>query len=458
MSDDKPRNVGPRNLEAEAAILGSILLDQNSRMFDRIRSVVRADDFFDATHRTFFEVFERLSDRGVEFDPVVVKTYVGKKVAEPEKKIAELLDAVPSSAHAEDYAAVVRDLADRRRLAGTLEDLRALPMALDVVTPTSSAVETMLDAEAEAFEPEKATSFSEDVQAAVASYDRPALRLSWGLAGLDAIMSGTPPGSVNIIAARPGGGKTTFALEITRAVARTGRRVDFIGLEMGRDELLPIMLCAEAKIDNDAWTRRTVKDFEMSRVIDAANLLHGLPVHLHDPDSMSLSAFRSIAFRRAALGSNLIVLDYVQLLEGDENLPRYEQFAQMTRTIKKTARRIAKRGYDCRFLVLAQMNREIEKAKRRKPQLSDLRESGTLEQDADAVLFIHPIPNDAARPHAPIDVEVIVAKHRSGRTGTAMFRWDKACRYYTDLLGTARTSTPASPSSPPIDPKTEEEF
>lgn len=458
MSDDRPRNVGPRNLEAEACVIGAILLDQNSKMFDRVRSIVRAEDFFDLTHRTFFEVFERLSDRGVDFDPVVVKAYLGKKIAEPEKKIVELFDTVPSSAHAEDYATVVRDLADRRRLAGTLTELHELPAALDVETPTSSAVERLLDAEAEAFEPEKKTTFADDVQAAVASYDRPAMRLPWGLPGLDAIMSGTPPGSVNILAARPGGGKTTFALEVTRAVARAGKRVDFIGLEMGRDELLPIMLCAEAKIDNDSWTRRTVKDFEMSRVIDAANLLHGLPVHLHDPDSMSLSAFRSIAFRRAALGSNLIVLDYVQLLEGDENLPRYEQFAQMTRTIKKTARRIARRGYDCRFLVLAQMNREIEKAKRRKPQLSDLRESGTLEQDADAVLFIHPIPNDAARPHAPIDVEVIVAKHRSGRTGTAMFRWDKGCRFYTDLLGSSRPAAPASPSSPPIDDATENEF
>lgn len=445
----------PNNVDAEQSVIGSALLwtgEGAAQTLDRVRAIVRAEDFYRREHRILWEALCRLVDRGIAPDVVTIRAYVAGKDATTDfgEALVACMEAVPSSAHAEDYARIVRDQSDRRRAISALHELFHEPYKVGgEKSVTAAIVDRALELEADALDDDSPEGFDAIVTRAVTDYSEPSRRLATGLKGLDSIISGWPPGSFNVLAARPGGGKTTFALELMRAQGRAGVPVAMASLEMGRDELAPVMLCAEARIDSEKWTRRTLESFDIKPIEDAAAKLSTMPISIFDPDGMSLRDFRAWAHRRASQGCRLLVLDYIQLLEGDDDRKtRYEQYAQITREIKRTARRLVRRGYDTRLLVLSQLNREIEKAKRRKPQLSDLRESGTLEQDADSVYFLHPIERDKGETGKVVDVELIIAKHRSGRTGTASFRWDKAARYYTDLLGRPQPRNGANGAKP----------
>ena len=426
-----------RDLDAERALLGALIIGGQSdavQPLDAVRSIVRGPDFFDDRHRTIFEAICRIADRGADLDPITLASYVARRVDDPKSLIVELMEAEYTVTHVESYAGRVRDHSDRR---GLIEEMRAIeplvadPMKKNVV---GKATDMMLDFEARAFVPDRAETFGDDLLEVVGDYDKPSKRLLFGIDGIDQIMNGTPPGSLNLLAARPGGGKTTFAQKMATHFAEAGHTVDYVSLEMDREQLIPSFICARAGLDSDKWDRRRVTPAEMSKVMEACGWLQKLDIRIHDPHSMTLDEFRSWAHRRASKGSRAIILDYLQLLEGDTSRPRYEQFAEISRVLKKTARRIAARGYDCRLFVLSQMNRDIEKAKKRKPQPSDLRESGTLEQDADSITFLHSLEREGVK-EVIVNVEVIIAKHRSGKTGSAIFEWNKATRSYRDRAG-----------------------
>lgn len=416
--------------EAEQALVGSIMLDPEGHALSKVRTFVAPDHFATSAGKIYAAACS-LHDKGLEIDAVILRAYCN---APGSYDFTELLiscmETVPSAAHAETYARIVRRYADIRALSSKLHRLQEVPLEPGREDPTAEVVEEIIALQAETFSPGDAV-FRDVVAQALDEYSTPDRRLSSGMTSLDAILK-TSPGSVTTLAARPGCGKTTFALNYGVECAKLGAPVEMLSLEMGKEELVPIALCSQAEIRFDRWLARTMTEHEFRRLGGAIDVFKSLPMTFHDPEGMKISEFTAWAMRAAAKGAKLLIVDYLQLLEGNPRLTRYEQVSEMTRSVKKTMRRIAKRGYDCRLLQLSQMNRDIEKAEKRKPKLSDLRESGSLEQDSDNVVFLHAPPKDDPGPSHVVEVEVIVAKQRNGPDGSTLFHWHKPTRQFVD--------------------------
>lgn len=417
----------------ELSLVGSVLLD--ATVVAACRPIVRHEDFRHPTTAQVWRVIERLYDLQDGIDAVTIQAYLSGVEGITDFLIS-CADAVPTARHAESYAEAIRKAADGRRLGVTLGELRESTKDPQIDNHTAEAVDRLLELEADAYARDKTPTFGKALTEAMAAYDLPSQNLPLGVDGIDWLMKGTPPGSVIVMAGRPGTGKTTLAMTIAVQSASMGIHVEVIPLEMSRSQLMVTAICAAAEINTEKWRERQVSDFEFGRAFEACERLRNIPLRVRDIDSLSTRQLRSIAQRSAVKGTHLMIIDYLQLVDGDPRQTRFDQIATLTRMLKNTARRIARRGSNFRFLVLSQMNRDIEKGKKRKPLLSDLRENGSIEQDADAVIFLHLGEGDA-NPEAT-DVEVIVAKHRYGRTGSVLQSWNKTTGSYRDMSGYRR--------------------
>ena len=421
--------------EVELALVGSILLDPRSLL--AVRSIVGPEHFRSSHAAKAFRASCRLWDRGAGIDPVVLRAYLGSS-PDTTEFLLEAADAVPTAGHAAEYAEAIRLLADRASLNSGLREILDATKARPLHSSTAEAVDDVLKLEADAYRKGGSESFADEIRSAFDDYERPTARLAWGSGGLDRIMQGTEPGSLTTIAARPGGGKTHFTLDLVRKFAAASGPVEFLSLEMPKDQIVPLLLCGHAGIHSMAWRLRRIRDEEFGKLLESVDTLQALPIALGYETKMTAKGFRSWAHRAAIKGARLIVLDYLQLVTSTEKgLPRNEQIAQATRTIKLTMNSLASRGFNIRAVICSQLNREIEKEKKRKPTFADLKESGSIEQDSDNVIFLHVASSNPT--DAVVDLEVIVAKHRSGGTGTATYRWDKSTGVFGDLFGGFKT-------------------
>ncbi|HEY4507408.1 MAG TPA: replicative DNA helicase [Candidatus Paceibacterota bacterium] len=453
MAASKGMKVPPQSLDSERALLGALLLRPEA-VHDAIESV-GMESFYGERHRVIFTAMLELAQRGQPLDLVSVSGRLRElgmlEAAGGPGYLAELAEAVPSPSNAQHYAETVQRKYAARNLIRAAEDV--LAQAYD----ESSDLEVLLDrAEKRIFEatnPQRSGANLREMRSIVpgAIEQIQARReqggglrgVSTGFKNLDHKLSGLQPSDLIILAARPSMGKTSLALDIARHVG-IGMQLPVVifSLEMSSQQLADRMLAAEAKVDS--WKLRTGKhldDHEEQSLVEAASKLSEAPIFVDERPMLTAISIRSAARRlKAERGLGLIVVDYLQLL-APVNSRGYDSMVQQVTEISRALKGIA-RELDVPVLALSQLSRKVED-RGGKPRLSDLRDSGSIEQDADVVIFIHredKYKDDSDRPGI---AQIMIEKHRNGPTGVIDLHFDEKHASFVEVDHTYATSIDA---------------
>ena len=414
----------PQNRDAERCVLGSMLRDNG--VIGDVLQIVRSENFYADAHQKTFNGITKLYDKGHPVDLVMLAELLKEQNHIEDiggyAYLAELWDAAPTAANAEYYARIVRDYAIVRHLIhASTEVLRdAYDMAMPADELLDSAERKILDIAQMGFIGQTYT-----LQEAVAkAYDRIDIRqqrgemsmsgIATGFVDLDDKTAGLQNSELIILAARPSVGKTAMALNIARHVAVDCEEpVFFVSLEQSRIELAERLLCSQARVDSHNLRKGRLSSQDMQKLINAGGLLKDTKLFIDDSPGQGMLRIAANA-RRLKLrhGIKLVVVDYLQLIEPDNRRDnRQEQVANISRRLKFLARDL-----QIPVMALAQLNRSLEDRQGNKPRLSDLRESGSIEQDADTVILMHRPELYEPGQHEGV-IELIIAKQRNGPTG-----------------------------------------
>lgn len=422
--------VSPHSLEAERAVLGGIFVDPD-RYFD-VADLLAPADFFRAEHGYVFSTFRELAEKGQAIDPLIVRERLkakGQLDAVNDAYLFSLMDGMPRASNVAAYGVVVREKADRRRLI-----LVANKILTEISVDEEHEVRVLVDrAEQAIFEIgqknvrrdfiDAAQLVSECFQSVQRLVDerKGVTGVSTGFMDFDELTRGFQRGTLSLIAARPSMGKTAFALNIAYQAAVAEQQVGFFSLEMSRDELFLRLLTSVARIDGHRLQGGYVSQADYARISQAIEQIAESYLHIDDTPVMTILDIRGKARRlKAKRGLSLIVLDYLQLMQLPKAENRNIAVADVSRGLKLLAREL-----DVPVVALSQLSRDTERRSDKRPMLSDLRDSGALEQDADLVVFIHrPEVYSATDDNAGL-AEIIIAKHRNGPIGSVKLRWSK---------------------------------
>jgi replicative DNA helicase len=434
----------PHNLDAEKSVLGSILLDND--VFATIEGTLVVEHFYKEGHRKVFRAMERLFRRGEPTD-LVTLTEELRQSGDLESVgsvpyLIGLADSVPTSAYAESYAKIVREKA-------TLRDLiTASGRIMQTAYEGAAPLEQVLDeAEAAIFDlaTSKRRAYFEGMPHLVQETFQhinelftnpdPVSGLRTGFKELDQLTAGLQPSSLNVLAARPSMGKTAFALSILlHAALREKTTVGVFSLEMSGVQLVTRMLCSEARVDMSRVRNGQLSDRDFQRLADTAGRMSEARVFIDDNADLTVMELRSRARRLVAEHDvGLIVVDYLQLMSGSgpgarnsEN--RQQEISNISRGMKALAREL-----DIPILVLSQLSRAVETRPNKRPMLSDLRESGAIEQDADLVMFIYRDEYYDKHSEKQGIAEIIIGKQRNGPVGSLELQFHNAHVRFNDL-------------------------
>ena len=414
----------PHNLEAEKCVLGAVLIHNDA--FNHAAELLDSRDFYRDAHRRIFDKMIVLSDRNEVIDLVTLKEELGRasdldKVGGP-AYIAALVDGVPKSTNVEYYARIVKEKAT----------LRSLIHASNKILATAYRAET--DADIQLDEAERAifeiaddrieTGFVPLSDLVPASFERierlqetkgDLTGVPTGFTDLDALTSGLQPAELVIVAARPAMGKTSLALNIAQHVGtKTNMTIGLFSLEMSKEQLFLRMLTSEARINAHQFRTGLLGEQDYSRLSHSLEALSGAGVYIDDPSTIGVLEMRAKARRlKAEHNLHLLIVDYIQLVQGRGRFEnRTQELASISRSLKGLAKEL-----NVPVIALSQLSRAPESRSEHRPQLSDLRESGALEQDADVVLFIYREDQYDPKPDNENTAELIIGKQRNGPTG-----------------------------------------
>ena len=414
----------PQDLEAERSVLGAMLLSAEA-MADVVE-ILDAEDFYRSAHGKIYSSVRALFGHGEPVDVITAVDALRRAGLLDEVGgalyLRDLVDEVPTPASAPHYARIVADAALRRRLIGAAADIMDVAYAgSDEADAIADTAEQRIYDVARREDTEDAAAIGDLVNDAMSELEAIQNResaytgLATGFRDLDDLTSGLQPGNLVIIAARPGIGKSSLAMNIARNVAVQHEPVAMFSLEMSRYEIGMRLLCAEARVPWDRIRNKRVGPDDWTRVVSAGETLHDAPLSIVDAGNVNIVDIRAKARRlkTGREGLSLIIVDYLQLMTGpltrrQDN--RQQEVADISRSLKLLAKELK-----VPILALSQLNRNPEARADKRPQLSDLRESGSLEQDSDVVMFIH---RDDADPDKKREAELIIAKHRNGPTGS----------------------------------------
>jgi len=437
--------VPPHSLEAEQALLGSLLLDP--LLIDEIVLKLRADDFYGDANQRLYGHLIALHETGGRVDMTLLverlKTTNDFDAIGGAAYLAEIAQAVPVAAHATYYADIIRDKATLRSLIHAGMDI--LRMAWD---PTSAPRELLSGAEEKIFaindqqRSDQITSIQDLMMEAFDHIDSKLMKggaggVNTGFKDLDSMTGGMHGSELIIIAARPSMGKTAFATNIAEHVTIEEKVPTlFVSLEMSRLELAQRLLCSQGKIDAHKFRSGMISAEDHKKIVKASTRLGESPMFIDDSPSRTVSEIAACArrlMRKGGLG--LIVIDYLQLIEPDNaSDPRQEQVAKIARRLKGLARELK-----IPLICLAQLNRQAEAAKEsHRPRLSHLRESGAIEQDADVVMFVHReeyyhTKEEAEKMQIVGQADIMIAKQRNGPVGDVKLAWLQKFTRFEDL-------------------------
>jgi replicative DNA helicase len=440
-----PERTLPHNLEAEKSVLGAILV--HNEAFNHAAELIDSRDFFRDAHRRIFDRMVALSERGDAIDFVTLKEELARggeldEVGGP-AYIASLADGVPRSANIEYYAKIVKEKATLRNLIHSANKILAEAYQGEddpdlILDEAERAIFAIAEDRIRAgFVPLRdlvQSSFStiEKLQ----QHKGTVTGVPTGFVDLDEMTSGLQPSDLVLVAARPSMGKTSFVLNIAQHIGTsTDMTVGFFSLEMSKEQLFMRMLTSEARIDAHRFRTGYLNEKDYGRLSHALGTLAEARVFIDDTASIGVLEMRAKARRlKAEHGLHLLIIDYIQLMQGRGRFEsRQAEIASISRSLKGLAKELS-----VPIVALSQLSRASETRADHRPQLSDLRESGALEQDADVVMFIYREEQyrDAdgnANQDAEGTAEIIIGKQRNGPVGTAKLAFIKEHTRFENL-------------------------
>ena len=436
-----PERVPPQNIEAEQSVLGAMLIKKEA--ITQAQELLRPDDFYREAHRIVFETMLELAGDNEAVDLVTLTEALRKK--EMLEKvggisfITALANYVPTAANIVYHAQIVKEKSELRHLIDA-----ATEIASAAYEATDDVKDIMDDAEKKilavaanqtggAFEPIRRLVIDTIGRIETLYENQGGLTgISTGFRDLDRDTSGLQKSDLILVAARPSMGKTAFTLNIATYAALHGHTVAFFSLEMSKEQLVQRMLCSEGGIDSQRLRTGQLEDGDWDKLIATADRISKASIFIDDTAGINIMDLRSKARRlKAEHGLDLIVIDYLQLMQGrtkSNNDNRQQEISEISRSLKALAREL-----DVPVVALSQLSRSVESRTVKKPMLSDLRESGSLEQDADIVMFLYREDYYDQESERKNITEVIIAKHRNGPIGTIELFFQKEFTKFRDL-------------------------
>jgi len=434
--------IPPQNIEAEQSVLGAMLIEKEA--IAKVVEILQSGDFYREANRLVFQAILDLFNRNDGVDMITVIEVLRKEdkleAAGGIAYITSLANSVPTAANVVYHARIVEEKSLLRQLIHAATNIAGMGYDANDEVPLilDSAEKMILDVAGRKvghdFTPIKnilLDTFTK-IEGLYASKGG-ITGLPTGFKDLDKLMSGLQPSDLVLIAARPSMGKTAFVLNIAQHVAiKEKQPVAFFSLEMSKEQLVQRMLCAEAPIDAQRLRNGDLEENDWKKLVVAADRLSSAPIYIDDTAGISVVEMRAKARRlKIEHGLKLIVIDYLQLMQGGtsgkgEN--RQQEISEISRFLKSLAREL-----DVPVLALSQLSRQVESRQVKRPMLSDLRESGSLEQDADIVTFLYREDYYDPDTEKKNITEVIVAKHRNGPVDTVQLFFHKQFTKFQDL-------------------------
>lgn len=434
MNEVWQNQVLPQDIEAEQAVLGAVFLDADA-IIDAME-VIAPEDFYRRSHQIIFQAMIQLNDRSESIDLITLKAEIEKSNSLEDvgglTYLTELSQASPSAASIAYYAKIVDDKATLRNLIQTASRIvtKGFEQDEDVQSIIDQAEKSILEV-SEKRNSNGFQSIAEVLNRTIETIDQLAQNneeitgLPTGYAALDKMTAGLQKEELIILAARPAVGKTAFALNIAQNVGtKTDRSVAIFSLEMGAESLVNRMLCAEGSIEASHLRTGQLSEEEWRNLIVAMGSLSNANIYIDDTPGIKISEIRARCRKLAQEKGNLglILIDYLQLIEGTGRENRQQEVSEISRQLKKLAKELK-----VPVIALSQLSRGVEQRQDKRPVLSDIRESGSIEQDADIVAFLY--RDDYYRSEGDDDdepeeqqnnnvIEVIIEKNRSGARGT----------------------------------------
>ncbi|MCM3693997.1 replicative DNA helicase [Neobacillus niacini] len=441
MNDLYADRLPPQNIEAEQAVLGAIFLEPSSLTV--ASEVLIPEDFYRAAHQKIFNAMLKLNDEGKVVDLVTVtEELAAAKLIEDTggvSYLSELASSVPTAANIEYYARIVEEKSLLRRLIRTATEIASDGYSReDEVEALLSEAEKNILAVAQR---KNAGSFHNIKDVLVRTYDNieemhnrvgDITGISTGFAELDRMTAGFQRNDLIIVGARPSVGKTAFALNIAANVAtKTNENVAIFSLEMGAEQLVMRMLCSEGNIDAQRLRTGSLTDDDWGKLTMAMGSLSNSGIFIDDTPGVRISDIRSKCRRlQQEHGLGMILIDYLQLILGNgrsgEN--RQQEVSEISRSLKQLARELK-----VPVIALSQLSRGVEQRQDKRPMMSDIRESGSIEQDADIVAFLYRDDYYDKESENKNIIEIIIAKQRNGPTGTVSLAFVKEYNKFVNL-------------------------
>tara|TARA_X000000368_G_scaffold405890_1_gene383533 strand:- start:1138 stop:2553 length:1416 start_codon:yes stop_codon:yes gene_type:complete len=456
----------PNNIEAEQSVIGSILV--NNEIFDEISLIIKSVHFYDPMHQKIFNAIENLIFKGMLANPITLKNYF--KEEKDELNVPEYLVKITkfstSSRQATEYSKIIYDMFVRRELIKISEQTIDVAKLSDLNTNGQTIIE---NSEKELFKLaegsfhksfikfDRALQQTIDMASAAFKNEEGIVGVPTGLRDLDDRLGGLHKSDLVIIAGRPGMGKTALATNIAFNAAKklqdSGKKssIAFFSLEMSSEQLSTRILAEQSRIKSNDIRRGKISDEEFDKFIETSKNISELPLYIDETPAITIAAMSNRARRIKRLeGLDMIIVDYIQLMRGTSNYKdgRVQEVSEITQGLKAIAKELA-----IPVVALSQLSRQVEQRDNKKPQLSDLRESGSIEQDADVVMFVYresyylenkeppPATVDHAEWQAKMNevsnlAELIIGKQRHGPTGNVFLEFEAMFTKFKDTQNT----------------------
>ncbi|MCE5223518.1 replicative DNA helicase [bacterium] len=432
----------PHSLEAEQAILGALLIDRDA--LRRIEGTIRKTDFYDPANSLIFGVIEELSAKNIPVDIVTLPDELKNRnvldKAGGMEYILQLATNTSSTANIEYYSTILLDRSLQRQIMKSANDILGLDFSSTVpAEEILDQAEQMILSISENIKPMNFYHIKDIIPDVMNKLDETYKKESHitgaktGFYDLDNMLNGFQPSDLLILAARPSIGKTSLALNIATNIAKDSNiPVAIFSLEMSKEQLTERIICSIAEINLQTFRtgnfKKDQEDITFNKLTNSFSTIYNLPIYIDDTPDISIMEVRSKSRRlQADKGQFVLIVDYLQLMHSQERVEnRVQEISKITRQMKHLARELK-----IPVLLLSQLSREIEKRQDKKPILSDLRESGSIEQDADVVMFLHRENKEGGNEN---DTELMVAKQRNGPTGSISLYFEKQFTKFRSVL------------------------